>query len=170
MLTWSLEVPHFFSHIVSVTCENLLMGTLGLCTEMPDFSWICKIGRTNGSELALVLEEFYQSIFWISFFTYPRRALIRERGRPISIFSLLLRGCCTQEWAIQEQKGTFSVSEENCLILWRIIKYSLVNRGRGWEGKAVGSSCPIDCLMRNMQTCLGAGTGRRVIFSWNNMV
>lgn len=78
--------------------------------------------------------------------------LLSRRVRPVSIFSLYLRGCYTQEQVVQEQKGTFSVSGENYLILHRTIKYSLVYRGRGlfgWEGKAMASLCPIDCLVGN---------------------
>lgn len=63
------------------------MGTLGLCTELPDFSCICKIGRTNGSDLALVLGGFYQNIFWISFFYLPsQRCHLREEETNVHFF------------------------------------------------------------------------------------
>lgn len=156
MLRWCPKVPNFFPHIFSMTYQDLLVDTLRLCTAMPDFSCICKIGRTNPSELALFLFFFGGDIIRVSSvsasFTYPHRAFVQ--GNETSFhFRPLSEGCYTQEWVVQEQKWIFSISGQNCFILHRIFKYSLANGGRAlfdWEGKAIGSPHPTGCLVGNM--------------------
>lgn len=130
----------FFPYICSMTYQDPLMDAPGLCTEMADFFRICKISRTNPSDLALGFFEHSQSVSSVSFFY-----LLLHTSPPgewdLFPFSSYLRSYYNQEWVVQEQKGMFRASGENGLILHRIIKYSLVNRGRGlfcWDGKAMG--------------------------------
>ena len=64
------------------------MDTPGLCTEMPDFSCICKIGRTNASELALGVLGITRVSSGSASFTFPRRALIQEGETCFRFFPL----------------------------------------------------------------------------------
>lgn len=96
---------------------------------MPDLSCICKTGRTDPSDPALV----FLGITTVSSVSCFSHLLLF-----VPIFLHYLGECYSQEWVVQEQKGTFSFSGENSLILHRIIQHSLRNRGRGlfdWETK-----------------------------------
>lgn len=98
-------------HIFSM---DLLMDTPALCTTMPDLSCICKIARTNPSNLVVlgIITMSSASPFFTCFL------FVREK--PVSIFLCCLRECYTQEWVFQEQKRAFHASGENSLILHRI--------------------------------------------------
>lgn len=87
----------YFPHIFSMTYQDLLMDTPGLCTEMPDFSCICKIDRTNHSELALGFFGALPECFLYQLLLPTLTELLSRRVRPVSIFFPYLRGCYTQE-------------------------------------------------------------------------
>lgn len=119
-------------HIFSMTYWDLLMD----CSAQR-----CQTCLASAKQAELI-PVILPLCFWVSplslLYHLILPTLVCEREAYISIFLHYLRECYTQEWVVQEQKGTFSVSGENSLILHRIIQHSLSNRGGGlfdWEGK-----------------------------------
>lgn len=100
-----------FFIIFSMTYQDPLMDTPGLCTEMPDFSCLCKIGRTSPSELALVFLGI-TSVFWIIFYVPSQSS--RPGGWDLFPFSSFNWGSATPG------SGWFRSSREHSVFLEKI--------------------------------------------------